>query len=434
MRFSLLTAALASTASFAAAQLPPFETGNFYVSDFNNDRIAVYDATGAFLRSFTGPGLDGPRGIVVLDDGGIFVSSENTDAVYVFDAAEQYVSQFTDAELMGPTGLALSPSGELHVSSFQNARVCVFALDGTFQRSYTALGLGLPNCIAFDENGSIYVASVTGAQIVKFDPNEQYVASFQPSPPLTLSSPMAIARDACGVLHVSGGGSNNILKFTPSGTFLGEITHPNLTGPQGIAFDDRGHMWSSSFFQDKLVEFDASGNPVQVVSAGGLSVPRSIAFARGAPMGTTPFGCGVNPAGSLQILGGSSRIGSDLSIGLDNPLGTQTAGATTPWLLGSLRALPGFPCGVAVPGFGLAGGGAAGELLIDLGTPFYVLALSGSPWQSAGTPVPMTLSIPYSCGLVGVRLFVQGVLLDPNPSSAVPIGLTGAAEVRIGAE
>jgi uncharacterized protein YjiK len=48
------------------------------------------------------------------------------------------------------------------------------------------------------------------------------------------------------VLYVSGGASHNIVKFDTEGNFLGQLSHPDLTGPQGVAFVERGHLFSSS--------------------------------------------------------------------------------------------------------------------------------------------------------------------------------------------
>ena len=91
---------------------------------------------------------------------------------------------------------------------------------------------------------------------------------------------MGIARDADNTIYVAGGGSNNIVKFDTGGGLLGEITHPDLTGPQGVAFDDRGHLFSSSFYQHQVVEFDGDGNYVQTITDGDLSIPRSVTFVR----------------------------------------------------------------------------------------------------------------------------------------------------------
>jgi len=414
----------------AIAQLPPVSTGGFHVSDFNNDRVAVYDAGGGFLHTSTAPGLDGPRGIVFAPNGQVYVASQLGNAIYVFDANEQYVTQFTSAQLSGPTGMAMGPSGELYVSSFSNARICVFDLAGAFQRWFTAPGFNTPNCVTFDSGGFIYSSSAATGLVFKFDPTEQFVTSFGAPPPTILSSPMGIARDACDVLHVAGGASHNIVRFTTDGIFLGVITHPDLTGPQGVAFDDRGHLFSASFYQHNVVEFAPGGTYVQTITAGGLNIPRTIAFVPTSDPAVAPYGCGVNPPGSLVVQSGSPSIGTTFVLGVDNPLGTQSAGAF-PILALALAPDAAFPCGTSIPGWGMAAPGSPGELLLNLLPPDPVLFLAGTPWTGPGSPVPFALPVPGNCALVGLALYAQGALLDPGATSGVPLGLTEALVIRI---
>ena len=80
------------------------------------------------------------------------------------------------------------------------------------------------------------------------------------------------------MLYVSGGSSDNIVKFSTDGSLLGQVTHADLPAPQGIAFDERGHFFSSSFSQDTIVEFDENDAYVQTIAGDELSVPRIIAF------------------------------------------------------------------------------------------------------------------------------------------------------------
>lgn len=89
---------------------------------------------------------------------------------------------------------------------------------------------------------------------------------------------MGIARDTEDVLYVAGGGSNNIVKFDTSRTYLGEIVHEYLAGPQGVAFDKNGHLFSSSYYRNHIVEFDIEGKYLWTIADGGLQTPRSIAF------------------------------------------------------------------------------------------------------------------------------------------------------------
>jgi hypothetical protein len=56
-------------------------------------------------------------------------------------------------------------------------------------------------------------------------------------------NPVSVARNLNDELYVSGGASNNIVKFDNDGNFLKTITHPDLPAPQGIAFDEHGHFF-----------------------------------------------------------------------------------------------------------------------------------------------------------------------------------------------
>jgi DNA-binding beta-propeller fold protein YncE len=76
--------------------------------------------------------------------------------------------------------------------------------------------------------------------VLKFSPMETFVKSFTGG---GLASPMSIARNLNDELYVSGGASNNIVKFDNDGNFLKTITHPDLPAPQGIAFDEHGHFF-----------------------------------------------------------------------------------------------------------------------------------------------------------------------------------------------
>lgn len=128
-----------------------------------------------------------------------------------------------------------------------------------------------------------------------------------------------------------------------------------------------------------------------------------------------------NPPGSLA-LSGSTELGGTLTFAFDNPLGTTTAPAAT--FLGiSFLAVPGQPCGITVPGLGLASFSAPGDLL--LGNLNRIIV--GPTWN--GSPVPMSLTIPNAPVLVGVEVYAQGALVD----GAGSLGATSAFRIVIGA-
>lgn len=150
---------------------------------------------------------------------------------------------------------------------------------------------------------------------------------------------------------------------------------------------------------------------------------------------STAFGCALNPPGSLVDLGDVPAPGNTVILGIDNPLGTQDPGAF-PFLWVSLAPIGGLdpfvqPCGLLLPGLGMDGPGAAGELLVDitlLAAPTFV----GPIWSGPGIPSPVPLPIPSKPALIGLSVYAQGLLFDAPALSGVQIGLTTATELFIG--
>ncbi len=140
-----------------------------------------------------------------------------------------------------------------------------------------------------------------------------------------------------------------------------------------------------------------------------------------------PYGCGVNPAQRLAVLSGAPRLGKRLSLGADNPLGTQAAGALSILMFAAAPDVA-FPCGTLVFGTGMAGGD--GEFLLALTGP--IVMLPGPTWGGVGTPAVFPLPIPVLPILVGLEVYFQAYLHDPMPAAPVPIGLTNGLNVTIG--
>jgi len=155
---------------------------------------------------------------------------------------------------------------------------------------------------------------------------------------------------------------------------------------------------------------------------------------RGSIMVSTPavitgYGCGVNPSGSLSLVGGLPRIGTTFSLGVSNPLGNQS-GSSLGFLAVALTPDPSYPCGTQLPGFGMAGGGVAGELLIGF-TPPPVLVL-GPQSLAPGSMASFGVPIPADSSLTGLSVYFQGVVLDPLALNGNFYGLTTGIDATIG--
>ena len=145
----------------------------------------------------------------------------------------------------------------------------------------------------------------------------------------------------------------------------------------------------------------------------------------------TPYGSDVNPPRSLTLVAGTPAIGQTLTFGLDNPLGTQVSGARTLMNV-ALAPEEEFPAGDLLPGWGMAGRGAAGELLLSYSKGNPVLSLVGPAWPGPGVPALIPVAVPADPRLIGVKVYVQGVMLDPSGSLGAKLALTNALRLELG--
>lgn len=137
------------------------------------------------------------------------------------------------------------------------------------------------------------------------------------------------------------------------------------------------------------------------------------------------YGCGENPAGSILLVAGSPSIGATFTIGLHNPLGTQSPSAGV-LLAVSVAAPPGYPCGVLLPGFGMRSAAMPGAFLVNP----TLLTAPAPTWT--GAPSVLPLPLPNDNNLVGARFYLQGALLTPGASNGIEVGLTEGMRVEIG--
>jgi hypothetical protein len=145
------------------------------------------------------------------------------------------------------------------------------------------------------------------------------------------------------------------------------------------------------------------------------------------PAAATSYGSGINPSNSLVVLAGAPKVPSTLTLGVDNPTGSQTAPGTGMVFFATqtdpLFALTGT--GILLPGYGMAG--PTGELLISLAAPNPFMSLIAHGWSGPGTPLPVVLNIPNDLTLVGVTAFLQGALY-----ANFKISLTQGLELYLG--
>ncbi len=117
--------------------------GTVFVADTGNDRIAVFDAKGAFLWTFGSSGdapgeFRRPMDVDLDAEGRVYVAELGGDRVQVFRPRGVLLrtirGEGTPAgPFDGAAGVLVSPAGDVYVADFYNDRVVAFGSDGTYR-------------------------------------------------------------------------------------------------------------------------------------------------------------------------------------------------------------------------------------------------------------------------------------------------------------
>ena len=159
-----------------------------------------------------------------------------------------------------------------------------------------------------------------------------------------------------------------------------------------------------------------------LLAAFGLVVP--------AAAQVTPYGSGINPAGSLELTAGGPWIGTSFQLTVRDTAATNPPPGQAFLYLASQPA-PGFPAGLVLPGLGLGSPGSSGELLLDLLPPNPFLTLGPTLYPGGSSSgANFSLSAPPNPSLVGFNVFAQGLLV--TESQGLLLGLTNALEITLG--
>jgi len=106
---------------------------NVYVADSQNDRVAIYDLFGNFLKSVGERTLKKPSGVTVGEDDLIYVANTEKNSIAILDPEGNLVLEYgTWGSGMGnfskPTDLKLGRDDKLFVVDSGNSRICVFEI------------------------------------------------------------------------------------------------------------------------------------------------------------------------------------------------------------------------------------------------------------------------------------------------------------------
>jgi len=226
--------------------------------------------------------------------------------------------------------------------------------------------------------------------------------------------------------------ANGQARFYVDGLLIASVSGPAPTGePYGgwhLGHKSGGELWDGGL--DELQVYGFALTDDEVCS---LANQPGTALELGSPLvcgpSAAPYGCDLFPLGSLGMPFGLPPLGNNALFFVDNPHGTQGAGAL-PFVFLATAPDPGFPCGTPFPGLGAMSGAQPGELLLSLGGPNPFKVLGGLPWIGPGVPAIVPLPQPNLPQLAGVSIYAQAVLVDGF--GANPLVGTNGMELFLG--
>ena len=264
--------------------------GNLYTAvgtGFSYNSIREYNgSTGEFIKTFVPAGrIDGIRDMA-FHDGYLYVASEYTDEVLRFDASTgAFDRAFVTAGSGGidaPHGLTFGPNGDLYVTGRNSFNVVRYDATGAPVGTYVASGSGglsWPEGLTFDPTGSFLLVASTGSnQVLKF--NAQTGAFLGVGASAGLSGPHDVKFGADGLMYVTSGGNNRVMRFTASGTYVDDYVPAGsggMTNPNRMAFGPDGDLYmtapGNTPGNSQILRFGTESEAVFTVS---LSTPSSL--------------------------------------------------------------------------------------------------------------------------------------------------------------
>ncbi len=167
--------------------------GYIYVVDSGTSKIAVFDQSGRFIRSFGTAGkgkgeFANPYGIAISSKDEVYVADTENSRIQVLDSHGQVNKIFgrpgtRPGEFKTPYAISLDAKDNLFVLDYGIPRVQVLDRQGICRLEFGKRGVGggefsIPRGVAVDIKGRIYVADTLNHRIQIFTPKGEFIESF----------------------------------------------------------------------------------------------------------------------------------------------------------------------------------------------------------------------------------------------------------------
>jgi len=201
--------------------------GKFYVSDYLDDRVRVFEINGSRVFSFGGTGSEegkfrGPAGIALTSDA-IYVADSGNRRIQKFDREGKFILAFGEdnhqEKPVLPSGIALFEE-TVYVSDRDGKRILKYDMDGNYTGDIRSELLELPRGLSLYQNRLIVSDEKNGILFYNLlDGKWDKLPDLRDNDdkPVFLNKPYSARADRNGVLLLSEFGAQRVMQVVPRG-------------------------------------------------------------------------------------------------------------------------------------------------------------------------------------------------------------------------
>ena len=231
--------------------------GNVYVTNFTNNTVSKYTASGSYIGLFGtgGPAKAAPVGMVFDAAGNAYVlntSSTGNGSVYKYNSAGVYQSTIISG-LSHPLGIAIDASGNFYVADEGTNSVYKYGPAGGAKiMTITSVSGANAVDVNVDAAGNIYVLNRTAGTVTKYNSSGTSLGNIISG----LTLPFSIHIDGGGYVYIGNSNNNNVAVYTQTGT---PITTFAVDDPEGLNIDGSGNLYVADYTDDLVYKYPPQG-------------------------------------------------------------------------------------------------------------------------------------------------------------------------------